>query len=75
MDGMLGSAPARARWGTGLVGDDSMGVQLMGGAISMCGEIVHFSNTRFHPKATAAATVRVLPKPMVDSRGIGPLIR
>ena len=32
-------------------------------------EIVHFSNTRFQPKATAAVTVRVLP--VVDRRGIG----
>ena len=37
-----------------------------GGAISTCGEIVHFSNTHFHPKATAAAKVRVLP--IVDTR-------
>ena len=29
---------------------------------------LYFSNTRCHPKATAAATARVLP--MVDSRGI-----
>ena len=32
------------------------------------GEIGHFSNTHFQFKATAAATVRVLP--MINSRGI-----